>query len=243
MAQTVRMGARGGDVSLVQIKVNIRQKPTPRLSVDGIFGPKTDAGVKAFQRARGLVADGIVGPKTHAALDASPALTQVEHRITHIPQPTRTTCWAASTAMMTRSNVPAVIAKTPSDMIAWDGGLLNSSESHQAIVTGTRYGNIHGLRCYAPMSWATGAFVGLIQRGPIMLDMLWRAADYTAGNGSPGHMVVIGGVISDGGPSGATTWVKLLDPWPPGRGRISWHQYDVWMREVPTRTYRVFERK
>lgn len=36
--------------------------------VDGIFGAKTEAAVKAFQRDHGLTIDGIVGPKTWAEL-------------------------------------------------------------------------------------------------------------------------------------------------------------------------------
>jgi len=35
---------------------------------DGIFGPKTASGVKAFQRKYGLTIDGIPGPKTQAKL-------------------------------------------------------------------------------------------------------------------------------------------------------------------------------
>lgn len=37
-------------------------------SVDGIYGPKTKAAVKLFQKKNGLSQDGIVGPKTAAAL-------------------------------------------------------------------------------------------------------------------------------------------------------------------------------
>jgi peptidoglycan hydrolase-like protein with peptidoglycan-binding domain len=38
------------------------------LTVDGIFGPVTDAAVRAFQQQEGLAVDGIVGPVTWSAL-------------------------------------------------------------------------------------------------------------------------------------------------------------------------------
>lgn len=58
---TLRRGANGELVKEIQAKVGAK--------VDGDFGPRTEASVRAFQRTRGLVPDGIVGPKTWAALD------------------------------------------------------------------------------------------------------------------------------------------------------------------------------
>lgn len=38
------------------------------VSVDGVFGPRTEEAVKQFQQQRGLTVDGIVGPATRSAL-------------------------------------------------------------------------------------------------------------------------------------------------------------------------------
>lgn len=69
MPKTLSSGSTGPDVKDLQNRLN-QSPPTalPPLSVDGIFGPKTAARVREFQRQRGLQVDGIVGPKTWAAL-------------------------------------------------------------------------------------------------------------------------------------------------------------------------------
>lgn len=62
----LRRGSAGSAVRTLQAALN---KSFPKLLVvDGIFGPRTDAAVRSFQKKRGLVVDGIVGPKTWAAL-------------------------------------------------------------------------------------------------------------------------------------------------------------------------------
>ena len=39
-----------------------------KAKIDGLWGPKTAASVKSFQKSKGLIADGVVGAKTEAAL-------------------------------------------------------------------------------------------------------------------------------------------------------------------------------
>lgn len=63
---TVKYGSRGADVTYLQECLNERSYSVG--SVDGIFGNKTLAAVKAFQADYGLTVDGIVGPKTWSAL-------------------------------------------------------------------------------------------------------------------------------------------------------------------------------
>lgn len=64
----LRTGTRGPQVELLQALLNRRFGPRPKLVVDGIFGPKTEAAVEGFQGSRGLKVDGLVGPNTWGAL-------------------------------------------------------------------------------------------------------------------------------------------------------------------------------
>ncbi len=61
----IRKGQTSNAVGAVQRALNIAMPKRTPLAVDGIFGPKTHAGVVAFQTATGrLTPDGIVGPRT-----------------------------------------------------------------------------------------------------------------------------------------------------------------------------------
>ena len=66
---TVKRGSKGEDVRTVQRLLNAKGFSCG--AADGIFGVKTEAAVKAFQKAKGLAVDGIVGAKTWNALLAS----------------------------------------------------------------------------------------------------------------------------------------------------------------------------
>ncbi len=63
----LKKGSRGDGVQWVQWQL-ANAAGFGDVTVDGIFGDKTDAAVRAVQRAAGLKVDGIVGPDTRAAL-------------------------------------------------------------------------------------------------------------------------------------------------------------------------------
>jgi murein L,D-transpeptidase YcbB/YkuD len=71
---TVHRGSTGPAVRAVQDQINFRNNRNGHtLNVDGIFGPKTETVVRAFQQAiahevRGFPVDGVVGPLTWQAL-------------------------------------------------------------------------------------------------------------------------------------------------------------------------------
>jgi hypothetical protein len=229
-------------VRALQEALNRKLTPSPHLVPDGEYGGLTRAAVVRFQNANWLVEDGEAGPCTqNAALDLE-TYEPILHDVPFIPQPTNSTCWAASTAMMTRSTVPVVISRTPPDLIASDGGLKNFSSTDDAITGGRRYATAHGLRVHPPMSWMLDLFRSTLSRSPLMLDMLWDAFGYSQGVGSPGHMIVVVGMRGDDDPSGMGTTLRIHDPWKPNVGNIYSVGYFKWMQEVPTRTYRVFNK-
>lgn len=66
-AHIIKEGDRGEDVKIVQQWLSIvsrKYTTIPKISVDGIFGPKTKEAVIKFQNQFGLSPDGLIGPIT-----------------------------------------------------------------------------------------------------------------------------------------------------------------------------------
>lgn len=95
---TIRRGSRGPAVRVLQESlIALGYNPGP---VDGIFGPRTEAAVKAFQADRKIKVDGIVGPVTwgeiaKALAEEKPPVTSPPTGIpgepADLPAPERTT--------------------------------------------------------------------------------------------------------------------------------------------------------
>ncbi len=256
---------RGGrnaraDVSAVQSQLNDQMNPPRvRLAVDGIYGPKTRAMIRDFQATvcefrwpdcrvdpNGQTLAALNDPASEGkwarmSLPPSGGPPPILHNVRLIPQPTRSTCWAASTAMLTGRSVSEVQRRTPAHLVSSSGGLKNYSRDND-WVDGTRdYANAHGLRYAPPMSWSTAALRAQLAQGPMVFDMLWRADQYVDpddGVGSPGHMICVIGLDGDA----LDTELTYNDPWPPNVGAVTTVNYADWVRQVPTRTYRVFYR-
>lgn len=61
----LKLGSKGASVRWLQYELRMNDYD---VSIDGVFGPKTDAAVRHFQFHAGLLTDGIVGPKTRSKL-------------------------------------------------------------------------------------------------------------------------------------------------------------------------------
>ena len=68
----LRRGSTGPNVVVLQVALNRIAQSYPAIpkvpAADGVFGPRTEATVRAFQRVFGLTPDGIVGPATWNAI-------------------------------------------------------------------------------------------------------------------------------------------------------------------------------
>lgn len=99
-SQAIEIGASGPIVHLLQRTLNARSTPNPKLTIDGEFGPSTQAAISAFQQQSGLEATGKLSPQTWKKLGP---LLPVE-TVTTASQPT--------------TNPPlATVAKAPLDPI------------------------------------------------------------------------------------------------------------------------------
>lgn len=136
---TLKTGAFGVRVEMLQRSLNARLEPSPNLGVDGDFGPATEAAVRRFQESRGLMVDGMVseefwkqlGPVVEETPVAAPEIVNAEllpkQAADPLTGPPAVTCEAwtivdAESGMELagfQSAIPMDFASTTKMMTAW----------------------------------------------------------------------------------------------------------------------------
>jgi len=232
----LRNGSRGTEVVELQNLLNSSTTPSPNLQPDGIFGQNTRRAVLAVQRANWLVADSEVGPCTWATLRGTERYN-ILHRVTLVAQQDPSACWLAATSMLLSQSFTR--ASVPAHLLASDGGLLNDSALNDARHT-RAYARHFNLRMHYPQSWTAAGLAGVLRSGPAATHILWNVSGYVSGTGSSGHFAVIAGIRGDGTALGTT--LRIYDPWPPNRGKVSSFGYAKLMRGTPALTYQLFQR-
>jgi len=119
---TLRFGARGEDVRLVQERLSASGFLSG--SIDGIYGNGTLRAVKAFQRSAGLGADGIVGTATWAALLAE--APRARARAETAPAPS---LLAAAERVLRCAPAPARVSALPMPETTVGDGAADLSEA------------------------------------------------------------------------------------------------------------------
>ena len=237
----LRPGSSGPFVRDMQLALNSRLNPSPNLIVNGIMTAQTQQAVRGFQRANWLEDDGIAGPCTLDAIYNTETSAPILHNVAYIQQPTATTCWAAATAMLKNSTVGLIRMGTPARLLNAQGALINESGRGQRLGIHTSFAQIHGLTYRPPQSWPVAPLIAMLQRGPVMMELLWRLGSFQQGTGSPGHYVVIVGARGSHAPDGNSTTLRIYDPLPGNQGGgIYSATYAAMLRRVPLATYGIF---
>jgi D-alanyl-D-alanine carboxypeptidase (penicillin-binding protein 5/6) len=126
--KVLRIGASGKLVEQLQRTLNSVLKPTPALSVDGDFGPQTEAAVIRLQDARKLAATGRVDEATWLAL--GPLITSAKP----VPSPTVVNAEELPLEPVdTLAGPPFVTCRAWAIADAQSGQLLWSHKAHQPL--------------------------------------------------------------------------------------------------------------
>jgi DNA invertase Pin-like site-specific DNA recombinase len=122
LAQGAGMGAHpSAEVRAVQRALRRRGYSLGAPGVDGRFGPRTAAAVRAVQADRGLAVDGIVGPRTRKALRPTHHERVRTHQTTTVAEPTPV---SAPDTSSPRIGSPVASTELRQSSASWLGWLL-----------------------------------------------------------------------------------------------------------------------
>jgi peptidoglycan hydrolase-like protein with peptidoglycan-binding domain len=229
--ETLRRGARGFQVQLLQRLLNCRLIPRPGLVEDQVFGPLTEAAIRRFQgQARGLAVDGVVGPNTWRALGIT---IDIDHRVRHIQQSAPQNCWSAAMTMATGGTFSAGPGAGSTYIFGRRAGSLREDQENVQ-----RFAGSYGFTPSSPQSRPLATFADWIRRSPlILLGEHGTNPDGTVRR----HALVISGMVGDGDPE--RTFFLIHDPALPAHAGGVFHRaFDDHVNFFPLTAYCILHR-
>ncbi len=157
-SRLLKNGSVGGDVKTLQELLN---QLGAALEVDGDFGSKTEAAVKAFQKKAGLKQDGLYGNLTHTALMAAIADNDVGQQAMTESQPD-----SEQDQSVAEQNTIRVLIKS-------SGGKVNIRTGN-----GTSYSRITAVAPGTTLEYVASAFNGW-QAVKIGSQVGWVSGEYS----------------------------------------------------------------
>jgi len=141
--------------------------------------------------------------------DSSTEPVDIGYSVSLVAQPTESSCWAASIAMLVNETPQAVVEAAGMSLDEGYGWDQIEPAAHQ-----------WGLSELAPASGPPSVLASwLSENGP-----LWVVE-----RGAPYHAVVVGGISGDGSMDG--TYVTVYNPWPVGSGATEYPSFRQFEQE------------
>ena len=151
-SRSLKKGSTGSDVKTLQELLNQLAIVTPALEVDGDFGSKTEAAVKAFQKKAGIKQDGIYGDETHKALMGAVADDDAG-KAAQSTSPDQPATEPVETATETSSPVTTAPSKV---VIVCSSGTVNIRKGNSTAfsrITAVKNGTVFGYIATAANGW------------------------------------------------------------------------------------------
>ncbi len=212
MRQTaLRLGSSGPFVRDLQLALNNRLNPSPNLKITGIYDTASGRAVRAFQIANWLEPDGCAGPCTLDVLYSLEKTGPILHSVSHVAQTPVTPAWAAAFAMLTHRSVSAILAAVPSNMVEADKSLRVKADPISQHLYRLDLGRRIGLNCHSARNWLAPDLIGLLRKGPLVIECPQMQVGRANSTGSACYLVVAGARGSHSA-DGSSTTLKIFDP-------------------------------
>ena len=184
--QMISYGSSGASVKELQQLLN---QQGYALDVDGVFGTKTRAAVRSYQKKNNLLLDGIVGQETWGSLyQQSQAAQAVQEAVQPVPQVSAAT--AAKLKELEAGYVPSAAVRAAGEEVQrLEGAAPGAYESGFARELAELYGQISSRPGFSYDVTADPAYAAYAreyarQGKAAMADTLGKAAALTGGYGS-----------------------------------------------------------